>query len=84
MRAVFLIEKGIVNAEDVDNVMVYGYNFPKGMMKIADEIGLDKIVKNLEEIYSKGYKAYKPVDLLKRMIEEGKTGKDSGKGFYNY
>ncbi|MUN29374.1 3-hydroxyacyl-CoA dehydrogenase [Sulfuracidifex metallicus] len=80
----FLIEKGIVNAEDVDNVMVYGYNFPKGMMKIADEIGLDKIVKNLEEIYSKGYKAYKPVDLLKRMIEEGKTGKDSGKGFYNY
>ncbi|BBG25435.1 3-hydroxyacyl-CoA dehydrogenase [Sulfuracidifex tepidarius] len=80
----YLIQRGIVNAEDVDNVMIYGYNFPKGLMRIADEIGIDEIVKNLQDINSKGYKAYQPVHLLEEMVKDGRVGKKSGKGFYNY
>ncbi len=80
----FLIYRGIVSAEDVDNVMVYGYNFPKGLMKIADEIGIDQVLKNLKEISSKGLNAYKPNSLLEEMVREGKLGKKSGEGFYKY
>lgn len=83
-EASWMIENGIVSAKDVDTVMIYGFNFPKGLMEMADEVGLDKILKNLEDIYSKGYQAYKPTELLSKLVSEGKIGKSKGEGFHKY
>ncbi|MFP3162363.1 MAG: 3-hydroxyacyl-CoA dehydrogenase [Acidianus hospitalis] len=83
-EAAWLVENNIVKPSEVDDVMKYGYNFPKGLLEIADELGIDNILRNLEDIYNKGYSAYKPQDLLVKMVKEGKVGKKSGEGFYKY
>ncbi|MDT7862192.1 MAG: 3-hydroxyacyl-CoA dehydrogenase NAD-binding domain-containing protein [Saccharolobus sp.] len=83
-ESAWLIQNKIVNAKEIDTVMIYGFNFPKGLLEMADELGLDIIYNHLKDIYSKGYKAYRPNDLLEEMIKEGKIGKKCGKGFYDY
>ncbi len=83
-EAAWLVENNIVKPSEIDDVMKYGYNFPKGLLEIADELGLDNILRNLQDIYSKGYSAYKPQDLLIKMVNEGKIGKKSSEGFYKY
>ena len=80
----WMIENKIVEAKDIDTVMIYGFNFPKGLLEIADELGLDVIYNYLKEIYNRGYEAYKPTALLEKMVKEGKIGKKSGEGFYKY
>jgi enoyl-CoA hydratase/3-hydroxyacyl-CoA dehydrogenase len=80
-----LIEMGVASAEEVDLAMKLGTNMPKGPCELGDEIGLDAIVKKLEELYEeKQLDVLKPTDLLKKMVAEGKVGKKSGEGFYNY
>ncbi|BFH72491.1 3-hydroxyacyl-CoA dehydrogenase [Sulfurisphaera javensis] len=83
-EASWMIENQIVNAKDVDTVMIYGFNFPKGLLEMADELGLDNIYKYLKEIYAKGYEAYKPTSILEKMVNERKLGKKTGEGFYKY
>ena len=80
-----LIEMSVANAEEIDTAMKLGTNMPKGVLELADEIGLDKILSKTEEIYrEKGYEILKPSEYLKRLVSEGKTGKSAGEGFYKY
>jgi 3-hydroxyacyl-CoA dehydrogenase len=80
-----MVENEIVSAKDIDTVMIYGFNFPKGLLEMADELGLDKILENLNDIYSKtGMEAYKPTKLLQNLVGSGKLGKKSGEGFHKY
>ncbi|WP_338598845.1 3-hydroxyacyl-CoA dehydrogenase NAD-binding domain-containing protein [Sulfolobus tengchongensis] len=65
----WLIQNGIVNAKDIDTVMIYGFNFPKGLMEMADELGIKNIYEHLVDIYSKGYKAYKPNNLIEELVK---------------
>ncbi len=83
-EAAWLIENKIVHATEIDTVMKYGFNFPQGLLEIADNLGLDNILHELEDIYSKGYNAYSPNMLLKNMVNNGYIGRRSGKGFYVY
>ena len=80
-----LIEMGVASAEEIDLAMKLGTNMPKGPCEIGDEIGLDVIMKKLEELHAeKGLDVLKPTELLKKMVSEGKLGKKSGEGFYSY
>ncbi|MBW9140740.1 MAG: 3-hydroxyacyl-CoA dehydrogenase [Candidatus Aramenus sp.] len=83
-EAAWLIHNKIVNAQEIDTVMKYGFNFPQGLLEMADNIGLDRIVEELRDIYSKGYEAYKPNELLDEMVRNGKLGRKVGEGFYKY
>lgn len=83
-EACWLIENDIVNAKEIDDVMKYGFNFPKGLLEIADELGLDRILEHLKDISSKGFDAYIPQNLLVKMVNEGKLGKKTKSGFYTY
>ncbi|MEM3358417.1 MAG: 3-hydroxyacyl-CoA dehydrogenase NAD-binding domain-containing protein [Metallosphaera sp.] len=64
----WLIENDIVNAHEIDTVMKLGFNFPKGIMEMADSLGLENIVNNLKGIYNLGYKAYEPNPILLNMV----------------
>ncbi|RLA76286.1 MAG: 3-hydroxyacyl-CoA dehydrogenase/enoyl-CoA hydratase family protein, partial [Deltaproteobacteria bacterium] len=76
-----LIQQDVASAEEIDTAMKLGTNMPKGPCEMADEIGLDKILAKVEEIYKeKGYEILKPSEYLKKLVEEGKTGKDAGEG----
>lgn len=64
--AVFL---NIASKEDVDLAMTKGVNYPKGLLKWADEIGLEKVLAKLEELQDEyGEDRYRPNPLIKRMI----------------
>jgi 3-hydroxybutyryl-CoA dehydrogenase len=68
--AVFL---QIASKEDVDLAMTNGVNYPKGLLKWADEIGLNNVLVQLEELFHEyGEDRYRPNPLLRRMVKEGK------------
>ncbi len=80
-----LIKMDVANAEEIDTAMKLGTNMPKGILELADEIGLDVILKKVEELYKeKGYEILKPSEYLKKMVSEGKLGKKTTEGFYRY
>lgn len=69
--AVFL---NIATPEDVDLAMTKGVNYPKGLLSWADEIGLDKVLADLEQLHSEyGEDRYRPSVLLRRMVKENKN-----------
>jgi enoyl-CoA hydratase/3-hydroxyacyl-CoA dehydrogenase len=84
-EAAYLLREGIASREDIDKAVRLGLNWPKGPLEYADELGIDTIVKALEEWRSKtGFEEYEPDPLLRSMMASGKLGKKSGEGFYTY
>ncbi len=70
-EAVDALYYNVASKEDLDLAMTKGVNYPKGLLKWCDEIGADKILKELEglrELYSE--ERYRPSVLLKKMVEE--------------
>jgi 3-hydroxyacyl-CoA dehydrogenase len=71
-----ILEEGIaLRASDVDMVYLTGYGFPPyrgGPMFHADTVGLDKVLKSIED-FQKGYQgqAWKPAPLLAKLAKEG-------------
>lgn len=69
--AVFL---NVASVEDVDLAMTKGVNYPKGLLKWADEIGLANVLSQLEALFAEyGDDRYRPNPLLRRCVREGKT-----------
>jgi 3-hydroxybutyryl-CoA dehydrogenase len=65
---------GVASREDLDTAMTKGVNYPKGLLKWADEIGIHTIVEHLQTLFEEyGEDRYRPCVLLKRMAAEGKT-----------
>lgn len=66
--AVFL---QVASVEDVDLAMTKGVNYPKGLLKWADEIGLENVLSKLELLFEEyGDDRYRPNPLLRRMVKE--------------
>jgi 3-hydroxybutyryl-CoA dehydrogenase len=64
----------VASIEDVDLAMTKGVNYPKGLCKWADEIGIDKVVDDLQKLFEEyGEDRYRVNPLLKRMLKEGKN-----------
>ena len=64
----------ISSREDIDLAMTKGVNYPKGLLAWADEIGIDNVLKQLEDLQEEyGEDRYRPSPLLKRMVKENKT-----------
>lgn len=59
----------IATKEDIDLAMVKGVNYPKGLLVWADKIGLDKVLRMLEDLQKEYCEdRYRPSPLLKRMV----------------
>lgn len=64
--AVFL---NIGSKEDIDLAMTKGVNYPKGLLKWADELGLETVLERLENLFHEyGEDRYRPSPLLRRMV----------------
>jgi len=69
--AVFL---NIASVEDVDLAMTRGVNYPKGLLKWADELGIAAVLSRLDSLYEEyAEDRYRPSPLLKRMLTQHKT-----------
>lgn len=76
---------GIASAEDIDEAMKLGAGLPMGPLALIDMIGLDIHMAKMETLYGKlKDERYKPSEIVKKMVAEGKLGKKSGEGFYKY
>ena len=84
-EASWMLREGIASKEDIDKACKLGLGYPKGIFEYADEFGIDNVVKILEEVKrEKGWEEYSPDPLLIQMVNEGRIGVRSGKGFYEY
>lgn len=64
----------IASKEDIDLAMTKGVNYPKGLLKWADEIGLENVLQQLETLFNEyGEDRYRPSVLLRRMVRENKN-----------
>jgi 3-hydroxybutyryl-CoA dehydrogenase len=65
---------GLASREDIDTAMTKGVNYPKGLLKWADELGVTSVCEMLEELFVEyGEDRYRPCVLLKRMSKENKS-----------
>ena len=64
----------IANAEDIDNAMTKGVNYPKGLLAWADEKGIDWCVTKIDSLYDE-YREdrYRCSPLLRRMSKSKST-----------
>jgi 3-hydroxybutyryl-CoA dehydrogenase len=84
-EAAVVYSQGIASAQDIDEAMKLGAGLPMGPLALMDMIGLDIHLAKMETLYSKlRDERYKPLDVIKKMVAEGKLGKKSGQGFYKY
>jgi len=85
LEAMRMVEQGVASARDIDTAMELGYNHPVGPLKLTDLVGLD-VRLNIAEYLHEALQTetFRPPDILRRMVSEGKLGKKSGEGFYNW
>lgn len=84
-EAIRMLADGVASAKDIDTAMVLGYKHPMGPLALTDLVGLDvrrDILKNLQTSFADD--SYAPHPLLERLVDEGRLGKKSGKGIYDW
>ena len=85
LEAIRMVEAGVTSAEDIDKAMELGYGHPIGPLRLTDLIGLDVQMDAATSLHEAlGSEAFRPPDLLERMVAEGKLGKKSGQGFFSW
>jgi 3-hydroxybutyryl-CoA dehydrogenase len=64
----------VASAEDVDVAMTKGVNYPKGLLKWAEEIGYSTLLNTLNQLFEEyGEDRYRPNPLLKKMVKENNS-----------
>lgn len=85
LEAMRMVEQGVASPEDIDRAMELGYNHPMGPLRLTDLVGLDVRLGIAEYLHAElGGEQYRPPEILRRMVSEGKLGKKSGAGFYDW
>ena len=84
-EAILTLQEGVAEPEAIDGIMKLGMNHPIGPLALADLIGLDTVLHIMNVLHEgMGDDKYSPAPLLIEMVEQGKLGRKSGQGFYNY
>jgi 3-hydroxybutyryl-CoA dehydrogenase len=85
LEAMRMVEQGVASARDIDTAMELGYNHPMGPLKLTDLVGLDVRLNIAEYLHRElGSETFRPPDVLRRLVSEGKLGKKAGQGFYDW
>lgn len=80
-----ILLEGVASVEDIDKTIKHTTGYQTGPFEMADNIGLDKVLKWMDNLYNEfGEFKYKPSPILKRLVRAGMVGRASGEGFYIY
>ncbi|MBN2616529.1 MAG: 3-hydroxyacyl-CoA dehydrogenase family protein [Bacteroidales bacterium] len=80
-----ILMEGVASVTDIDETMRETTGYTMGPFEIADKIGLDKILKYMDNLYQEyGDKKYKASPVIKRLVRSNYLGVQTKKGFYRY
>ena len=84
-EAVSVVGDGVASPPAVDRIFRECFGHSMGPLETADLIGLDTILDTLEVLlHFTGEKRFQPCDLLRKMVDDGRRGRKTGQGFYDY
>jgi len=84
-EAAFAIGEGVGSAQDIDAGTVHGLGYPRGILRWADEIGLDHVLMVITALYEeRREERYRPAPALTALVLGGRIGRQSGEGFFRY
>ncbi|MBV1865378.1 MAG: 3-hydroxybutyryl-CoA dehydrogenase [Rhodobacteraceae bacterium] len=84
-EAIYAVYEGVGTVENIDKSLKLGANHPLGPLELADFIGLDIVLANLNALHDGlADNKYRPCPLLVKYVEAQWLGRKSGRGFYDY
>ena len=83
-EAFHMLEEGIASAEDIDKALKLGLNHPMGPFELVDLVGLDTRLNILEYLHRTLGEKFRPSELLVKYVQDGRLGRKSGRGVYEY
>ncbi|PET78068.1 3-hydroxybutyryl-CoA dehydrogenase [Bacillus sp. AFS001701] len=83
-EAFYMLQEGLGTPEEIDKAIKLGLRYPMGPFELADMVGLDARLNNLNYLHEKLGEKYRPAPLLEQYVKAGRLGRKSGKGVYDY
>ncbi|HEY3293891.1 MAG TPA: 3-hydroxyacyl-CoA dehydrogenase family protein [bacterium] len=84
-EAAMALQERIASAEEIDQAMKLGVNYPFGPLAWGDRIGLDRVLAVMDGLYAEfKEERYRPAPLLKRLVRAGHIGVRAGTGFFTH
>jgi 3-hydroxybutyryl-CoA dehydrogenase len=84
-EAFWLVEQGYATPEAIDQAVELGLRHPMGPFKLADFNGLDVVLAIQQRRFERtGDELDRPPQQLRNLVEDGKLGRKTGSGFYDY
>ena len=83
-EAMNMLVEGVASAADIDKALRLGLGYPMGPLELADLVGLDARLRNLEYLHQTLGEKYRPSPLLYKLVAAGHYGRKSGRGIYEY
>lgn len=84
LEAMRMLDEGVASAADIDTAMTLGYRHPVGPLKTTDIVGLDVRLAIAEHLQRELGPRFAPPKILRRKVAEGKLGRKTGEGFYQW
>ncbi len=83
-ESVKLLEEKVATRDDIDKAFLLGTNHPMGPLQLADFIGVDVVLSTLKVLETEFGGLFAPTLLLEKMVKEGRLGRKTKRGFYDY
>ncbi len=83
-EAFWMLHEGLASAADIDKALKLGLNHPMGPLELGDLVGWDVRLNILKYLHKTLGEKYKPCPLIEQYVKEGRLGRKTGRGVYEY
>ena len=80
----YLVDEGVANIYSVEQILKASWGNGTRMAEMADRMGLDTILRWMEQLHTQFGDRYAPAPLIRRFVRQGRLGVKTGQGFLTY